>query len=371
MKSINKSCSIRKIRRPNTGEFREYSSDKLGRRLNEVLKDVYKDLRSALNKLEIMLPEKIYLKNLISLFSYLKIPFTVDELKCFINSNADSFNKFLPFDKFSQILTEIDSKKISLSVDKRVLHISEGTSTCDIIPKASPMHKMIKEKFKSLLLLSLTEKFDNFVDAFQFATNQKTITYFGFLKLVKFLQIPADENLASEYFNSVSKNGHLTIGKFKTIWYNTEGLCAVTLCSNPVEVISEYCSSHLDQVRSKGKQEFQRMLSDLDLRSQVYVKNLLKKNPFPDARNLKNVLDGVSIRKYSRDSWKSIATYINTKEPDLCTYTPITKLKRSINSSASLPRKSKNRLRHQSLEKCKLQVISFSNDTVVLKSSFD
>ena len=371
MRSLNKSYSIRRIRRPNTGEFREVSADKLCRRLNEVLKDMFKDLKSAFAKLEIMLPEKIYLKNFISLFTYLKIPFTVDEVKCFIDSNTESFSKFLTFEKFSKILNEAESRKVSLSVDKKIVLVSEGTSTCDIIPKASPMHKIIKEKFKSLFLFSLTDKFENFIDAFQYATSQKTITYFGFLKLVKFLKIPAEENLVSDYFNSVCKNGHLTVGKFKSIWYDTEGLCAVTLCSNPVEVISEYCSGHLDQVRSKGKQEFQRMLDDLDLRSQVYVKNLLKKTPFPDARGLRNVLDGFSVRKYSRDSWKSIATYINTKEPDLLTYTPITKLRSSTNSSASLVRKSKNRLRHHSLEKSKLRVISFSNDTVVLKSSFD
>lgn len=371
MRSLRRFDSFRKGNRIDTGDYRVYSSDKLCRRLNEVLKDVYNNLDSALDKLQIMLPVKIYLKNLISLFTYLKIPFTVDELKTFISSHTETSKNYLTFDKFSQVLIEIESKKSPSSIDKNLALVSEGTSTCNILPVTSPMHKIIKEKFKSLLHYSLTEKFENFVEAFQFATSQKTITYFGFIKLMKFLQIPADEVLVSEYFNSISKNGHLTLAKFKSIWFNKEGLCAVTQCSNAVETFSDFCSVHFDQFRSKGKQEFNRIMSDLDLKSQIYLKSLLKKNPFPDVKSLKETFNGFKIRERSKDCWKSIATYINTKEPDLRTYTPITKLRHSTNSCSNLQTSKRNRLRHRSIKKIVLKVVSYSNDTVVVKSSFE
>lgn len=371
MRSLRRIDSFRKANRMDTGDYRGYSSDKLGRRMNEVLKDVYKSLNSALDKLQVMLPVKIYLKNLISLFTYLKIPFTIDELKNFISSNTETSKNYLTFDKLSQVLIEIESKTPQSPSDSNLAVVSEGTSTCNILPITSPMHKMIKEKFRSLLYYGLTEKFENFVEAFQYATSQKTITYFGFLRLVKFLQIPADDVLVSEYFNSISKNGHLTLAKFKSIWFNKEGLCAVVHCSNAVEILSDFCSVHFDQFRSKGKQEFNRIMSDLDLKSQIYLKSLLKKNPFPDVKSLKEVFHGFKIRKRSKDSWKSIATYINTKEPDLRTYTPITKLRHSTFSCSNLQTNKRNRLRHHSIRKTVLKVISYTNDTVVVKSSFD
>ena len=107
----------------------------------------------------------------------------------------------------------------------------------------------------------------------------------------------------------------------------------------------------------------------MDLKSQVYLKNILRKNPFPDVKNLKNVFDGFPVRNCSRDSWKAIATYIGTKEPESYTYTPFIKLKRTAHSASSFPKTTQNRLRHKSVEKRKLKVISFTNDSVILTTS--
>lgn len=353
----------RSFSRKSITSFNTFSIDKLSNRFYEVLTDIYGDIDSALTKIELMLPLNIFLKNLISFCTSLRIPFTVDELKHFISSSSGRKN-YLKFEKFSEIIRNSKEKHPKPEIQK--ISVNEGTSTNDLSSQLSPVYKLTKEKLKTILSYTLTEKFANFLEAFAFATSQKTITFFGFLKLVKFLNVYVDEKLASEFFYEFSQNGHLTLQRFKSLWFNTEGLCVVSTCENLSEALSTFCEFHTRQFCMKGKKAYKSLTKDLDLKTRVYVKTLIKKNPYPEAKGLKNLLQNYSVKAFSGETWQAMALYISSKGMKFPCYSPMTKLIRSAASNKSLPRSSQSASRPRLQEKKKLKIISYTNDSVVL-----
>ena len=354
----------RSFSKKSISSFSTYSLEKLAQRFNEIITDIYGDIDSALTKISLLLPMSISLKNLISFCTTLGIPFTIDELKHFISTYSEGRKNYLKFEKFSEVIRNCKEKPSRLEINK--FSVNEGTSTNDLSSQLSPVYKLTHEKLKTILSYTLTEKFANFLEAFAFATSQKTITFFGFLKLVKFLKVYVDEKLASEFFYEFSQNGHLTLQRFKGLWFNTEGLCVVQTCSSPSESLSTFCSFHTRQFCMKGKKAFKSLTADLDLKTQVFVKAMLRKNPYPEAKSLKNLLQGYSVKSFSGETWQAMALYLSSKEIKFPCYSPMTKLKRSVVSSKSLPRSSQSASRPRLQEKKKLKIISFTNDSVVL-----
>jgi hypothetical protein len=344
--------------------FSDFSIEKITRRFVGVLIETFRDIDSALIQLEMMLPCKIFLKNLISFCSGLKIPFIIDELKFFLSSLAEGRN-YLKFEDFVKVLKEYKETE----KEKKMINVDEGTDTNDLPVALSPVYRLNKKKLKTILSFTLSEKFENFLQAFSFVASGKSVTFFGFLKLVRFLGVFIDEKLASELFYEISYQGHLSLNRFKALWFNKDDLCAVAVCSQVKETLSEFCEFHLKQTVLKGKKAFKRLFEDLDLKSQVFVKGMLKKSPFPEPKFLKSIFDRFACQRLKRDDWKSMAQYFAAKGEKVSNASPIMKVKRNSLSLQSLPRTSHSATRPKRQELKKMKVISFTNDTVVLTTA--
>jgi hypothetical protein len=228
------------------------------------------------------------------------------------------------------------------------------------------------EDLRITLAQNLPEKFDNFIKAFKYATTTTSITYFQLLRLFQYLNVNSPEHITKELISRISSKGHISIEKFKTIWYNKNDLCAISLCTKPVESLHSYCGYHLESIKSTGKKIYKSILMSLDTKSQKLLRSQVSKLFYPDTTAIKDLLSAYTGSKYSKNQWESIWFYINSKKNERSAYkdfnvsfihkTPISRF--SERNRKPLRTKSTNSERT-------IKVISHTDNTVLISSFFN
>ncbi|OMJ75384.1 hypothetical protein SteCoe_25501 [Stentor coeruleus] len=303
--------------RVNYEHYSQFCIDKFSLRLLIALKEYYGSIDSALVKLEFMLPFEVTTKSFISVLALLRISYTVSEIKNFIVTHSDEGKQSIKYSKLAQVIQQLEKKRCEALQEKSKKIITEGTSTDDLVSYQAlnaEKEKLANISLRIPLTTSLSENFTNFIEAFKFATSSQTITYFGLLRLLNYLEITYSQSQIHDFMISYSKNGHITLNKFKNIWFGNDNLCIVTTCPCPCELLSKYCKVHLCKIKNKGKIIYKTILKGLDQKSQTLLKIHTKKLFYPSVKMIKYVMQGYSKIQYSKKDWKCVQEYLNSKD---------------------------------------------------------
>lgn len=331
--------------------------------VKESLVKTYGNLDSALGNIEIMVPYEIGIRDLDSVFRLTAVKFNLEELRSLIEFISGNKRKMIRFSELAKVLREctwVTPIKIDL---EKSLGFQDASTFTDTIT-------IEKHSLRLALYKGLNEKFNDFVEAFKWTTKNSTVTYFQFTKLLNYLNIPATEIILKDFFGKISLKGHITLEKFKAIWYNTDDLCMVALCPNRVQLISKYCEKHYLQMQNKGKHLYQNILLHLDSKSQIALGLKLSKMLFPTYKMIRTLITEFSRCMLHKKDWKAIELYLNTKEKPTNLYQDffLTSLKKTPSASGFAKFQSPTRKNRTSYSVRNLRTIAYTSDTLFITS---
>ena len=281
----------------NRENFTKSAVNTLMLKIRFALKNEYGSIESGLKLIENMLPSEIYFKNLVSLLGFLKVGYTIEDVKNFIKEFSTE-SDFVSFEMFSKVLTHTNIFRFEKNPSQFPLLVNQGVSTDDqgvlsetlettlIVPRKGIQN----QDFRSTLSYFLQQKFENFIDAFKFATPLQIISYFQLIRLLNHLEIQQPESAITEFLSKHSQNGQITLEKFKKIYYNNDDLCMVPTCIDPIELVSKYCSLHYTKMVKKGKFLFEKIFLALDRKTQLSLKSQISKLFYPSSKQTKETL---------------------------------------------------------------------------------
>ena len=337
-------------------------------KIRNALTKTYGSIQLALQKIEVMLPSEISSRDLSSILALFSLNFTSAETQAFVKFTSNSSKGSITFGELSKVLTEdLSSPRTKLDINFSQVSVKEVSHSKDAATNTET--SLAYEDIRVLLHKHLIEKFDSFIEAFKWTTKSNTITYFQFIRLLNFLNIPNDETIIKELLMKLSCNGHITLERFKAIWYNDENLCIVTLCNNKNKLLSRYCGMHYSLVRRKGKELYKKIIKSLDVKLQAVIASKINKLFFPTYKAIKGILGEVITYKLHKKDWKAIEMYLNSKEKnsDASRKFTVTVIKKSP-SSIGLKKlstigryKSTNSVRY-------MRTIAYTNDTLFLST---
>ena len=266
--------------------YNKTSIERMRIRVRNALIKTYGSIEVALNCIEVMLPSEIVTRDLSSVFTLFSLKFSSTETQAFIKFISKTSKDIITFNELCKFLTqEQSSSPLKLTLESSVRELSQSRKLVANTEGSSPY-----EELRILLQKHLIEKFDDFIEAFKWTTKSNTITYFHFIRLLNFLNIPSTETILQDFTTKLSFNGHITLEKFKAIWYNDENLCLITLCNNKSKLLSRYCSMHYSLIRKRGKELYKTILGALDVKSQAVVSSKINKLFFPTYKTIKEIL---------------------------------------------------------------------------------